>query len=1145
MRRYVVAAVALLGCTSVERGRVESFEQKPALSETIVARSAPGEPTWLEPRQVVKENGVVFVGEGAATDVAAARTAARANLFSTISTFVAVDVTAELEDFASSDGTNLVTQTVTERSDTTLRNVAPDAAYWEQVLASPLLPDDNRYRFLMRAFVPRTEIARARAQAQARREKDTGAPSLAVLPFDLAFGDAPTLAPALWEALTARLSDMGAWRVADPKMVHATYPGGQDEAAARARVMDALLPDFVVSGTAQRHGDHVRLTLTVHDGKDGRPLSTEVGTAKTGEVQDMIGTLAGRIREKHGDGSDEPPATSLIVSLDALRLYAEAQGHFARGALDEATAVIRRGIALQDDDPRGWMRLGRILERRGHFARLPSVAATSAAPTTQVPVACTPEGRDAIVAAERRIDERRKQYETGGEARVWWKDSTADIDQVLTEASRVLLAGDQTTNRCGQCPMGTFCDPLSGICMPSCLRIDYCGSRETCTANGICACKDGQCGADAGRRKLELVDSAAEAYLAALVRTNHDRRHVEAGLALADLAVRVDRYDEAAAFYTRIDGWASQKKDLHIRSLAKYGLGVLARQRGRFAEAKQHLLAALAARGRLGEKPYLLEIYNELGTVSIELGKPDDASRFYARALMLARDLGQDYVRAILDNNVGVLDVAEGEVATARERFDRAFTTLRDLGDSEGQLSAVMNLGFVATLRGDPIAADTRLGDAEQLVEASGQEGRRAQWLAQRGSTRAKTGRAAEALGDLAESGLLAGRLGRNVDAQKRVSDFIVAEQRLAPPTAELIACHAQTFAGRGTPVFAANDREQVVQTIADLPAGSVQLHDLVAALNAAVLAAQTSWRPEQVRYTHRPQPTASPQRQTNTALEALRRLHGLLVGNTPMDLDLRAPDRRYNDFQMCLAREMLAFVKIARDAYRAKASGARDDLWKLLGVATTEPYEMCGMRRPDLVRPDRGVPPMPSSPGQAAEVAEEDVVVVLKATGRRRRAKPKPAAARFEKAPEYERILGAATVAPDLLLLLDPAGLAEHRAWRPKARHARRMVEALVDHFAAAKIARYEAAARLNHGALLWFEFQPKRAYRELMTAREIYARMGDAEGLARTYEWLGYVLNDSLEPELAADHLAFAKHLYERQDDEDSAKRILSYTD
>ncbi len=136
---------------------------------------------------------------------------------------------------------------------------------------------------------------------------------------------------------------------------------------------------------------------------------------------------------------------------------------------------------------------------------------------------------------------------------------------------------------------------------------------------------------------------------------------------------------------------------------------------------------------------------------------------------------------------------------------------------------------------------------------------------------------------------------------------------------------------------------------------------------------------------------------------------------------------------------------------------------------------------------------------------------------------------------PVYERILGSYSVDPDLVVYLNPELCVQQcrRGARPEA----------LREISQADSARVAAVVHLHRGALLWVDGYGENAYREIMQARHGFAALGDVQGLAHTYEWLGFVFRESHATDQAAEHFAVAYRMFELVGNRAAALRVLSY--
>jgi tetratricopeptide (TPR) repeat protein/TolB-like protein len=819
-RRAPLLLLALAAsCRAVHPAAIEERATGAArsLAPVLVESSAPAQPSWVAQGQLAAEGRVSFLGQAEASTLEAAQKAARSDLLAAVSQFVAVDVSQELKTIAAiGDGEETVQlrSVVRTESSAALEGVAADQIYWEKHLASPLAAGDSRTRYFAHAWVERAELSRARARHQAAREKGTGQRSVALLPLRAlaapgdagdAKGAADRLAASLGEELAARLSAAGGLYVTDPAIVRGLV-SPEGAAGSVERVGDALLSDVVVDGLVQRSGARVKVTLAGHDLRRGvEAVYAEAEAADEVEAGSLPVKLAAALLARLAPAATaaEPGAAPVSAPAPPESRAAREQAWtlMEQGQHEQAIAAMQRAYALAPADLRTSLKLGRLLERLGRYARLPPTPVSPPGPAPDALKTCTSTGEEASRRATARLAARAERLRTGstpaGAQAPWWKETTLDIDVAVSLAKLELELPDD---------LAPAAPPLAAA-----------------------------------------PDSAAAAYLRALVLSHAQRDRAawaEAQLALADLAVRADRIDGALPLYQALFQRGSARRDWNLASLAAYGHGVALRKQGKREEALRRLQIALVARAVLGDKPYLLEIFSELAGVASELGRADDAARWLLRALRLAEELGNDYLRTVLGNNRGVLDLRAGRLAEATGRFELAAARLAQFGESEGRIASGLNLVTALGRRGDASEARPLLEEVAALVEKSGQEGRLAELAASRAEGLALQGRTAEALESLAESFLLYRGLGRAVPRQRVQTSFLAAERSAAPGDAATLKCITRAYWEQGTPVFPAAKGERAVQTVAELAPGRLQPQDLVLALDAAAVSALTDWRP-------------------------------------------------------------------------------------------------------------------------------------------------------------------------------------------------------------------------------------------------------------------------------------------------------------
>jgi tetratricopeptide (TPR) repeat protein len=738
IRRSLAALALVASCTpalSKETIRNHPRINVTVLEPQIIERSAPFPPAWtLRP-----DRGAVayvsFTGQASGSSIDAAKSDAERDLLSSIASFISVEVESEFEASESEATKGGQTRSsfearslVRTKAKAELEGVKPDELYWEKIAASPLATSDVSYRCHVYARVPKAEIDRARLKKLLARQQRSGKRMVVVLPFRpaLASADLAPLAQAFAEELSRHLQGAPGIHVSDPGLVAALLATGRSSSEAEAIevVKDALLPDLIVAGTYQLHQGRLRVSFTIH-GHDRAPAPKTVEKPYT-ELFALEDLLIREIRAGIGlEPGSELERPKSAVDQDKMRAAFEAHhaafASFSAGKNEAAIAQLELALALRPNYPEAEMRLGRVLERLGKYGRVPPHQESRF--RTYAPlVPCTP----------------------------WGEIADEDYDSfIVPEAPR--FAGEITGER-----------PLLDT------NVDHVLSAAAYFAGG---------GPMPEPKVPAIPNSAVGAYWNALqmFALSGDRHgQMEAAIAIADLGVRVDRLEAAEKLYQWIASTSGQ--DLHFKSLAELGLGKVHRAMGSYQIARTDLQRALSDRAQLGEKPYLVEIYNELGGLEVEVANYAQAYAWYERALHLADDLNDDYFRAVLANNVGVLLLINGETARADRYFQQAWDHLKDLAEGEGQISSGLNVSQLSGLKGDRERAIAYLKEVDRIVHSTAQEGRMGELYDHRGAQAAAQGEAIAALRDLIRGYALFERLSRYPDSLRLRANALVAD---------------------------------------------------------------------------------------------------------------------------------------------------------------------------------------------------------------------------------------------------------------------------------------------------------------------------------------------------------------------------------
>lgn len=246
------------------------------------------------------------------------------------------------------------------------------------------------------------------------------------------------------------------------------------------------------------------------------------------------------------------------------------------------------------------------------------------------------------------------------------------------------------------------------------------------------------------QRALEVAQAAL-----ALARTSADvpgeaeaLHHVAVAyraLGVPDLATEMARLSaERAAFAADEQGEAR----------AYNTLGLIAADTGRFADALEHHLRALAIREAIGDKAGIAYSLNNLGNLYRNTQKYDQAIEYHERALALKIEIGDRRSEAYSHHNIGLVYRAMGDGPRALAAFTRGLEIREDVGDQWGMassLNAIAQLQAVASPR-DALATYQR---ALQLRRTVGDRRGEAGTHNNIGRIRLRMGDTAEAMADL------------------------------------------------------------------------------------------------------------------------------------------------------------------------------------------------------------------------------------------------------------------------------------------------------------------------------------------------------------------------------------------------------------
>lgn len=757
MRAFIASASALLifanlACSATLSRQVIADHPRIKLTVVepqVVERSDPFPPAWTRSLERGADSFVAFLGQSSGPTIDAAKQEAMRDLLSAVSNFVSVEVESESLDIATQDSQD-VRSVVKTRSGSKIEGIKADEIYWERVAASPAAGESINFRYFVHARVPKVEIVRARAKKLAERREKSGKRTVVILPFRpvLTTPDLTPLANAFAEELGRRLADVPNIHVADAGIIAALLAGGKidSEAESLEAVRDAFLPDVIIAGGYQLHEKKLRVTFAIHEAGRAEPAIAAPLERSYDKLFDLQDSLIEAIKKQLGAGEAKTDAGSPASGassenrLAAFELYHQAYALYSAGQNEGAIDRLLKALQLEPDYAEAHFRLGRVRERMGRYGFVPPLAATNPNTNTQIPgallnplilqpAACvdwaliSPEPRDAFLSA---IERPADQFTAPEPDALSTKEN---VDHIFGAIS-FLLQG------------GATAEP--GVSNPA----------------------------------KTAIGAYYQAYRSARARGD-ERLIQEILLATADLMARVDRYDHALNFYQTVERYGVTRQDLHLLSLARFGQGRVARLRANYPAAEALLLDALRNRAVLGEKPYLLEIFNELGGLAVEMSEYKKARVYFKRALQIAEELDDPYFRAVLANNLGTLNYLGGDAIQAAQDFDRAYEYLKNIKEAEGQIVAGLNVARASAGRGELDRARAYIDEAQRIVRETAQESRLAAVHAERAHWSMTSGDRLSAIRELLRGWTIERRLDRLTEMLRAGNSVIAAEYYL------------------------------------------------------------------------------------------------------------------------------------------------------------------------------------------------------------------------------------------------------------------------------------------------------------------------------------------------------------------------------
>jgi len=218
----------------------------------------------------------------------------------------------------------------------------------------------------------------------------------------------------------------------------------------------------------------------------------------------------------------------------------------------------------------------------------------------------------------------------------------------------------------------------------------------------------------------------------------------------------------------------------HLRGRAEQNLGILANVQGDPDEALAHYRESLLSFESIGDDRGCAIAYHNLGMVSADCERWDDADRYFRLCLGIARALGDIHLEGLGLLNQAEVHLGRRDYDQARQNAETALGIFDQLGSQLDKADAYRVIGRVYRETGRHPLAESRLRNAMELAVNTGSILTEAEVARELGLLYQDMGRAQEALAYLNIARTLFGRLDARRDLADVATRISQLEQSLA-----------------------------------------------------------------------------------------------------------------------------------------------------------------------------------------------------------------------------------------------------------------------------------------------------------------------------------------------------------------------------
>lgn len=220
--------------------------------------------------------------------------------------------------------------------------------------------------------------------------------------------------------------------------------------------------------------------------------------------------------------------------------------------------------------------------------------------------------------------------------------------------------------------------------------------------------------------QADYANAAAIDYYERVLPLLPEPEQIEPTRRLGQVLELVSRWNEAEEQYQRALTLAGQRGDQQATGWCETAIGELLRKRGRFAEASEWQVRALASFEAVENRAGVAQVLHYQGTLASQQGDYALARRLYEASLLIRRELDDKAAIGSLLSNLGIGARRQGDLVTARKLHEEGLAIRREAGNRWAIANSLNNLGNVLLDQEEYAAARARLEEAVALLRQIG-----------------------------------------------------------------------------------------------------------------------------------------------------------------------------------------------------------------------------------------------------------------------------------------------------------------------------------------------------------------------------------------------------------------------------------------